>query len=68
MNKEKLLEVLFDEWSENHDSSCEYDNACNILSPKDYDGFVTDSVNAESRLAFNAGFQTAVALLTGGVK
>ena len=64
MNKEKLLEVLFDEWSEHHKDSPEYGTACATGDRED----IIHGVIAESKNAYIAGFYAAVALLTGGAK
>lgn len=61
MTKEKLLEVLFNEWSENHKESLEYDTACTTGDRED----IIDGVVAESKNAYAAGFNATVALLMG---
>lgn len=68
--KDKLMNVLFSEWSDSHEDSPEYSKAANMMSAngkadRQYEA-LTDSVIAESKLAFTAGFNAAVALLMGG--
>jgi hypothetical protein len=63
MTKERLLETLFNEWSEQHKDSHEYGTACATGDIED----IIHGVIAESKNAYIAGFYAAVALLTGGV-
>ena len=62
--KDKILDTLFEEWSVNHEGTHECIKACITGNSED----IIISNIAESRLAFIAGFNAAVALLTGGVQ
>lgn len=67
--KDKLMDTLYGEYAEQGNNTLEYDymleRLCKFISDDDYTA-VIDGVNAESRQAFQAGFQTAVSLLIGG--
>lgn len=69
----KVLESLYEQWCDTHKDTPEYDRAYKALcenkniTPKqaNYNADVLGvCVDAESKQAFNAGFQTAVQLLT----
>ncbi|MDE5754218.1 MAG: hypothetical protein K2H89_06740 [Oscillospiraceae bacterium] len=73
----KILNSLYEQWCETQKDTPEYDMAYNVLcenenitpeQAKCNDDVLTECVNAESRKAFCAGFQTAVQLLMGGMQ
>ena len=68
-----LLEALYSNWVENYTNSPKVKDAFDKLCTgndiaeinKKYD-ILGEAVSEESRMAFNAGFRTAVQLLMGG--
>lgn len=73
----KPLKTLYEQWSETSKDTPEYtyavrffcdDKKITIEQSNVNNDILVDCVLAESKMAFYAGFQTAVQLLTGGVQ
>ena len=69
---ESILEVLYCHWYESHwynikKNTQEYMKVYDLLDEKTFDA-VFDCIIAETKISFQAGFQTAVQLLLSGNK
>ena len=64
------LEALYKQWNENTESSAEYQEMCSLFCNTGYKSkdemnfsIIVKAVSEESKLAFCAGFHTAMSLL-----
>ncbi len=65
------MEILFNEWSSREiNLSPEYEDLLEKYGNENYEDYfiITGAVVTEQKLAFRAGFRTAVQLLMGGVQ
>ncbi|MDE6729258.1 MAG: hypothetical protein K2J71_00580 [Oscillospiraceae bacterium] len=74
----KIIETLYREWRETQNGTPEYDLVSDVFCESNENitldqananhEIITECIFAESKQAFNAGFQTAVQLLMGGMQ